>query len=66
MRLNQTPADMAIEPDELSMLQRVFDAVSEHRKLEDDRAREVDLASTLIELFQSGIRCEAKLLAALS
>ena len=66
MRLNQTPADTAIEPDELSMLQRVFDAVSEQLGVEDDKAREVDLASTLIELFQSGIHCEAKLLAALS
>lgn len=66
MRLNQTPADTAIEPDELTMLQRVFDAVSEQRGVEDDKAREVDLASTLIELFHNGIRCEAKLLAALS
>lgn len=66
MRLNQTPPATAIEPDELMMLQRVFDAVTERRGVTDDKAREVDLASTLIELFQSGVRCEAKLLAALS
>ena len=55
-----------IRPDELEMLQRVFDRVCERRGLTSDHAAAEIVAGRLIDLFQHGIRSERQLLTMLS
>ena len=50
-----------LTPDELGMLQQLFDAALQERTLEKDSGDTQTLAVTLLQLYQSGIR-EAKTL----
>ena len=47
-----------IGPDDLSLLQRIFDSEVQNRKLRVDGEEAEALARRLIELFKSGIRRE--------
>lgn len=56
----------AIPPNELEMLQRVFNRVCERRGMTSDHAAAKIVAGRLISLFQHGIRSERQLLTMLS
>ncbi len=50
-----------LEPEELDLLQRVFDATSAEVGIEKKSRQAEGLAATLLKLFQSGVRDEQKL-----
>jgi hypothetical protein len=51
-----------IDPDELSLLQRVFDRACEAKLVEKRSDLAVDLAAQIINLYQHGVRDEQQLL----
>ena len=53
------PSDVALRPDDLAMLERVFAQVFPEHDTHPD-----ELAMLLVRLFQDGIRDDQKLLAA--
>jgi hypothetical protein len=56
----------AISPEELDMLQRVFDRICQQRGLTKQSREAASVAASLMALFQSGIRSEKQLLAMMS
>lgn len=52
-----------IEPEELDMLQRVFDNICEMRHFRKKTDEAVELAAMVMNLYQHGIRDEQQLLA---
>lgn len=56
----------AINPEELAMLQRVFDRICRQRSLPKQSREAVSVAASLMALFQSGIRGEKQLIAMMS
>jgi hypothetical protein len=55
-----------LQPEELNMLQRVFDVTCAAADIPKKSPQAEGLAATLFELFQSGIRDENQLKAAVS
>ncbi|MEY9200146.1 hypothetical protein ABIA16_005325 [Sinorhizobium fredii] len=58
---SQVTCESPLGPDDLCLLQRVFDCELELRKLRADSEEAEILAQRLIDLFQSGIRREEAL-----
>ena len=66
MLRNHTLVPSIIDPEELVLLQRVFDKVCVRRGVAKDTPEATGIAEILIGIFQSGIRAEEQLLAMLS
>lgn len=66
MLRNHTFVPSIIDPEELVMLQRVFDELCAQRGITKSTPEAMGVAETLMDLFQSGIRTEEQLLAMLS
>ena len=66
MLQNHNAAASAIEPNELQMLQRVFDLACQRRGIAKNTSKAQLLAADVIDLFQHGVRSEAQLIAMLS
>jgi len=55
-----------LQPEDLDLLQRVFDATCAEAGIEKKSRQAEGLAATLLKLFQSGVRDEQKLQAAMA
>ncbi len=66
MLREHTPSASALNPEDLSMLQQVFDRICDKRGIIKHTGRASDVAGDLIDLFQHGIRNEVQLLRLLS
>lgn len=66
MLQNHNTAAAAIEPNDLQMLQRVFDMACQRRGIAKNTSKARLLAADVIDLFQHGVRTEAQLIAMLS
>ena len=65
MLRNHTLVPSAISPEELVMLQRVFDQACASRGLLKSSPEAMSVAEMLMDIFQSGIRAEQQLIAML-
>ena len=54
--------DVPILPDDVSMLQRVFDRACETRGIAKTETEATELAASLVEVFQHGVTDESRLL----
>jgi hypothetical protein len=66
MLQNHSQSASILDPEDLEMLQKVFDQLCERRRLEKGSAAANRIARDLIDLFQHGIRGERQLLMMLS
>jgi hypothetical protein len=59
--MSDAPIHAPMAPDEIDMLQRVFDVILKERHLAKDSPEALDLARLVIRLHLDGVECEATL-----